>query len=252
MRTLLLSLSITLLAQLVQAETHRNTIQLDSKNTLTLRGPIGSESVLALQLRLIKLDLERGKRDYPIYLVVDSPGGSIVDGKDFIEFAQTIKNLHTVTLFAASMASAIVESLPGRRYITANGVLMFHRAAGGFQGTFEVGEVESQLAFAKAVVLSLEKVNAARMEMSLEDYKARAVYEWWIYGEDSLSAKAADEVVMVQCSDELIDSRETLALQTMFGYSMLEFSKCPLLRSPMPSKLEVEEETDNDMPEKGE
>ena len=65
-----------------------------------------------------------------IYIVVNSPGGSVTAGMKFITFANGIDNVKTITITAISMGSAIVEALPGERLIVPNATFMFHRAAG--------------------------------------------------------------------------------------------------------------------------
>lgn len=208
-------------------------INLDLNNTVNFRGVVDSVSVTKAILELSELDTLRGSKDYPLYLVLDTPGGSIEDGNDFIQFAKTIKNLHTVSIFAASMGSAIVEALPGDRFITQNGTLMFHRARGGFRGQFNDGEVEQQLAFWKSVVTSMEQENANRMGISLEDYKQKVVNEWWIYGKDAVNQNAADKVVSLKCSKELIEAEEVVPVQ-LFVFSVdAIYSKCPLLRNAL-------------------
>ncbi len=205
-------------------------IPLTTTNTVAIRDEINSESVATAEAEIIKLALNRKLVSEPIYLVIDSPGGSITDGEDFIQFAKTVPNLHTVTLFAASMASAIVESLPGRRYVTENGTLMFHRAKGGFSGQFETGEVESRLDWAKQIVRLLETRNASRMCLSLPAYKEKVVNEYWLYGANAVSQKVADEVVDVVCSRELVLGKDIFDVNFMGMRFKVSQSKCPLLK----------------------
>jgi ATP-dependent protease ClpP protease subunit len=106
------------------------TIQLNTTNTVNFRGPVEWDSVTKVKMELYKKLKERGKKHYPIYIVLDSPGGSIAAGEAFIEFAKMYSNVHTISIFSASMASAIVEALPGKRYVLSTGVFMFHRARG--------------------------------------------------------------------------------------------------------------------------
>lgn len=208
-------------------------VVLTSANTVVLRGRIDFRSTQAAQLQLIKVAMQRGLRTYPLYLVLDSPGGSIDAGLGFIEFAKTIKNLHTISIFSASMASSIVEALPGKRYVTNNGLLMFHRASGGFQGQFENGEVESQLIAAKQMVRGMEGISAARMKVSLETYKAMVVNELWLGADNAVLYRAADSKVDIYCSADLINSKLAQVVVTPFGAFELSFSVCPLLRMPL-------------------
>lgn len=134
---------IALLSLIVTSQVYATprTVLLRTDNTVYLQGEVSSRSMTDIQNNLLDLVLLRQKsgKSYPIYLVLDSPGGSIVAGEDFIQFAKTLKNVETITFFAASMASAIVEALPGNRLVVESGTMMFHRAAGGFQGQFENG-----------------------------------------------------------------------------------------------------------------
>lgn len=235
-----LLLAIALAPTLVTAQVASyEKIVLTPKNAVTIRGPIDSGSVQKAMFELAVAVSRRSKLQEPIYLVLDSPGGSIEDGLAFIEFAKTIPNLHTISIFSASMASAIVEQLPGKRFITNNGYLMFHRARGGFQGQFEDGEVESRLGMAKQLVRRIEQVNANRMLMALPDYKRLVINELWLDSEQALLYRAADKVADIYCSQSLIDSRDQIHISVFMFSITLVFSNCPLFRSPLEDKKNV-------------
>ena len=223
-----------LLLVLFCATSQARVVNLTTANTVNFRGPVDWESITAVQMRLIKAIKDRGKAKYPIYLVVDSPGGSIAAGESFIEFARTLPNIQTISLFAASMGSAIVEALPGKRLITPSGIMMFHRAKGTFRGQFEEGEVEAQLKFWQMMVRSMEQRNATRMNMKLEQYKARVKDEWWSRGWNAYNDNMVDEVVTIKCSSALIDKTETGVVRSLFGPSTAVFSACPLIQNPLP------------------
>lgn len=222
---------------LAQAKTTPNEqVHLNSRNTVTFRGVVDESSTIQVQLDLVRKVKARGAQGYPIYLVLDTPGGDVSAGLQFIEVAKTIENLKTITIFAASMGSAIAEGIPGNRLITNNGVLMFHRAAGRVGGQFEVGEMETRLNDAKLMVRNMEQTNADRIGITLADYKARVVNEWWLQAKEALSIHAADKVVDIVCSIELIDSRTTATVESIFGSSTLDYSGCPTFRYPVPNK----------------
>lgn len=218
------------------ASEDRRALQLTTGNTVTIRGTIDFESITDAQLKLAELVAVRGKKQYTIYVVLDSPGGIIDAGEDFIQFAKRIPNVDTISIFAASMAAAITEAMPGKRYALDSSILMFHRAKGGFKGQFETGEVEAELALSKAIVLRMETRNAKRLGISLEDYKAKVVNEYWVYSEAAIKDKVVDEIVDIECSQQLIDSRELVIQETMFGVSEFQFSGCPLFRNPLREK----------------
>jgi len=208
-------------------------ITLTPSNSVTLRGEITQESVDKAVTEVLLLDSKRTFTT-PIYLVLDSPGGDISAGESLIEALKTVQNLNTVTIFAASMASAIVEALPGRRYIIESGMLMFHRARGGFQGQFETGELETRLTMAKQEVLRLERRNAKRLGLKLEEYKAKIQNEMWIQAENSIEQKAADKIVALKCSRDLLKVSETMTMNLGIFSIKFKVSKCPLIKSGTP------------------
>ncbi len=218
----------------IAAQAKSKEITLTTSSTVVARGVILPASTIMWQLAIKRVVTQRGNRDYPIYLVLDSPGGSVDAGLSFIEFAKTIKNMHTITIFAASMGSAIVEHLPGTRYISENGVLMFHRASGTFQGQFEDGEVESVLNFWKLRIRQLELKTAKRLKMPLADYKKKAKDEWWLTAGQSIHKKAADQTVNIKCTARLINKKEHIISRARFFDVAQSFSGCPLFRSPLP------------------
>lgn len=239
MKLILNFLLATMLTIPALAEVNR-TILLTPENTITIRGVIEESSMVQAQMKLSELSKLRGMDNYPIYIVLDSPGGSIIDGEDFIQFATTFRNVHTITIFAASMASAIVQAIPGKRLIVNRGEQMFHRAKGQFRGQFETGEVESRLLRAKALVRHLETRNAKRMGLSIEIYKNLVVNELWLYGDENVSRKASDEVVRIVCDRPLIDERESVSVRALFGSMSMIFSGCPLIRNPVPETEDEE------------
>jgi ATP-dependent protease ClpP protease subunit len=207
-------------------------VKLGLRNTVVLRGEINDKTAQVAALELIALNGARLNRDYPIYLVLDSPGGSIEAGENLIEIIKSIKNIKTITLFAASMASAIVEANPGDRLILDDGILMFHRAKGGVQGQFETGEMETRLDFYKRFVRRMEQRSANRMHLSLSDYKAKIKDELWLTASESLLKGAADEIVTVSCTQGLIDKTQHMTVDVIIFKVELDFSGCPLLKSP--------------------
>lgn len=181
----------------------KQVLSLNEENTVILNGPVSAESVKEVirELRLKDKSLP-GKE--PIYLLLNTPGGSVFDGMDLVSAAESLNRpIHTVTIFAASMGFVIAQHL-GTRYILQNGILMSHRMKTGM-GAGEVGgELDEALAFAKAVSREINIVCAQRMSMEVEAYERRVSDEWWLYGQHAVNNKAADEVITISCSDGLI------------------------------------------------
>jgi ATP-dependent protease ClpP protease subunit len=236
LRYVLIFLYSVLFGFLVGRTIFAEELRLNSLNTVTFRGAVSAESTTEVLVKLHAAVGTRGSKNYPIYLVLDSPGGGVQSGLSFIDAVKPIKNLRTVTIFAASMASAIVQAIDGSRLITPAGLMMFHRAAGTVSGQFETGELESQLQLAKEMVRRMERINASRLGITLEAYKAKVVNEYWLLAEQAIADKAADKVVDISCSQELVDRRETGQECSFFGCVDVTYSACPSLRFPLSVK----------------
>ena len=136
-------------------------IILEKANTVVFRGEVTNRSVANAQFQIQQAarNLPKGK---PIYLVLDTPGGSVFAGLNLIDFVKGLdREVHTISLFAASMGFQFVQNF-NKRYVAPNGVLMSHRAAGGVKGQFD-GELEQRYAMIKRIIDKLDTI-ASRVE----------------------------------------------------------------------------------------
>lgn len=211
-------------------------IQLGSKNSLVLRGVIMEESVASIQKKLLDMSASLSPSD-TIYLVLDSPGGSVPDGQQLIDTIQGLpQKVKTISIFAASMAFQIVQNLD-ERMVTPSGTLMSHRAKiGGMAGEIGSdgkGELFSELNWLIEGLKKLDHQAASRMQMSDSAYLDLIRDEYWVSGTKALKDHAADRVVLLRCNKDLIEGSDTIMLRTIFGNVRLEFSRCPMIQAPV-------------------
>lgn len=205
-------------------------IELTENNHVLFKGVVNAKSVAEASRALLKLSFKTKPGD-KIYLVIDSPGGSIIDGLDFVQlFISIPRDVECVAIKAHSMAHHFLQACPGKRFGIRNMVSMAHRASGTFEGSFNKGEIEDQLEFWTGIVQSMEQVNADRMKLTLEEYQAKAKDEYWCHGKSCIKKNFVDEITQVTCSKELIESSTTETVHTFFGRFTVSYSKCPLLR----------------------
>jgi len=212
----------------------RTKIILEASNTISFNQKFSMSYISKIQSEILEKNsnLEKG---LPLYLVLNTPGGSVTAGNSLIDFIKALdREVHTITLFAASMGYHVVQSL-NTRYITNSGELMSHRASiGGLSGQIE-GEVEVRLNYVKRIVNLLDKNAAKRVGKTLSKYKNSIRDELWLVGQESVDKGHADEVADVTCGSSLKGTR-VQQMRTTFGNLNLEFSNCPLIRYPISVK----------------
>ncbi len=226
-----------------ESTTLAEVVLLTEKNTLVFRGPVTARSVAAFQKLIFDKSNTLAKDDV-IYLVIDSPGGSVIDGNMLIDSIRGLpQKVKTITLFSASMAFQIVQNLD-ERLITPSGILMSHRASGGFEGEFGgdgQGELITRLKWILKILKASDDNAASRMGMSVTDYQSIIRDEYWVTGSDAVADKAADRMVLLRCSEELINGTEVVELRGFMGSAILTYSTCPIIAYPIKIEVSFEE-----------
>lgn len=230
MKKFLLTTSLFLVS-LLAFGTEAKTIELTEDNTIVMNKEFKMESVSTVLSKAFELSNKNPNMD--LYLIMDSPGGSIIAGMNLLEGLKALPNkVHTISFYSASMGYQTVQNL-GTRYITPYGILMSHRAKlGGLSGQIP-GELDTRLKFYKDLIKQLDITTAKRVGMKLEDYSKLIHDEYWIIGNDAVESGHADEVVNVKCSNKLTKETFVEVYRSLFGDFDIEWSKCPVIRFPV-------------------
>jgi ATP-dependent Clp protease protease subunit len=206
------------------------TITLNDQNTINFNEDFNAMSVAKKQLELFNLAATSQEKD--LYIVMYTPGGSVSAGSLFIDTARALgKNIHTITIFSASMGYHTVQGL-GKRYILPSGVLMSHRARiSGLSGQFP-GELNQRIDLLMKSTEELDKIAASRVGLNLNEYKSLIHDELWLTGIDAVKKGHADEVISAKC-DSSLDGSDYHTVNTIFGPVKVEYAKCPLIVGPI-------------------
>lgn len=231
--TRLLKSMLLLLTLSFQGCASKETIELTPNNTINLRGEISESSLGKVINEYLKLSKQNNGEK--IYIVVNSPGGDVIAGLEFLRFMKTTKNTTLVCLQCISMAHVIFQILPSERLVVSDNTMMAHRARGGISGQLNDGELESRLSNIKAILSDMERQVAERIGISIEEYKQKINNEWWTYGEQSVKEHVADRVVDLKCSQELLEKTEESLVPFIFGSIKVKFYACPLISTPAES-----------------
>lgn len=233
---------ILLIALMFSGHLAAKTITLNESNTIILNTEINSSTVAQVQVKAMELSSKNPEQE--LFLVLNSPGGSVTAGALMIDTLNSLPNrIHTVSLFAASMAYQTVQSL-GIRYVLNSSTLMSHRAyLGGVKGTFE--QLDSIISLFKNHVANFERVASKRIGMSLVDYKKLIHDDYWVTGFDSVEKGHADAIATVICGKTL-QGTYVREYRTMFGNYDVTFSKCPLIQGYLKIKAQNGTEYSNE------
>ena len=234
-----------LLLLFISTTTFGRSIVLNETNTLVLNTYVDSEPVSNLIQNALELDAKYPTSG-PIYLVLNTGGGSIESGINLITALKTLKRkVHTIVIHAYSMGFAITQGL-GKRYILEYGDLMQHNARGEFKGEFP-GQVNNRLDFWMRKVEKLDRVVALRSGKSVKELRAMFDNEYWCTGSDCVKQKFADEVVTVSCDHTLsgtTDVVEKFPLGISEGKLVAvsfttTYSRCPLVAEPLKTSVSL-------------
>jgi ATP-dependent Clp protease, protease subunit len=231
---LLLAISFTSCAgtdkKLVEVPTEH--ITLTSSNLVWINTQIDDGSVSKAITELAELD--KLQTTEPVYLFLETPGGSIDAGMSLIEFTKGMKRpVHSIVKQAASMGFIINMYLP-KRYILSSGTLMSHRAKAGIQGQV-YGELETRLEALHDYLTLIESHVAKRMGVSLTDYRTLVREEFYATGADAINHKVSDVIAEVSCDSTLDpkpkskEVKRTITLEELFtGRFAEDLRRCPM------------------------
>jgi ATP-dependent protease ClpP protease subunit len=208
-------------------------VELTDDNYILFTGQVTDESVAKAQIKLAQLSKKLGRNDV-IYLVLDTPGGSVPAGNLFIDFAKSLpQKIKPICLFCASMGYHMFQSFD-ERIVYRSSTLMSHRASlGGISGEFP-GELETRLEAIRSVLNQMDDVAAARVGLSRKAYQDLIHDELWLDGASAVRTKHADRVAQIRCSEDIAaDTRSEIVNTMLFGPVEAIFSKCPLISGPI-------------------
>lgn len=207
-------------------------ITLTSENTVSLFGPVDRSSIGAVMHELNKL-AQTGNPNDPIYLILNTPGGSVMSGLELIDFMNTLRRpVHSVAIFAASMGFHILQNSPVR-YVTKYATVMSHRAAGGFQGDIPQ-QVNSRLNHVIQLVDKMDEqaVSRTKGKIDKKTYLELIRDEYWVVGSNTIKDGFADQQVSLKCDESLNGITEKNFSAGPF-LIRAKVSKCPLLTAPI-------------------
>lgn len=212
-------------------------ILLTSENTVSLLGPVDDQSISELMQDLNKVSQTGNKKD-PIFLVLNTPGGSVFAGLELMQYVNTLRRpVHVVANYAASMGFHILQNSP-KRYVTKFATIMSHRASGGFRGEIPQ-QITSRLNHIIDLVTKMDEevIKRTNGKHTKESYTELIRDEYYAVGSNAVSDGFADEVVTLKCDDSL-NTVKNVTINVLFFQIEAQISNCPLITMPVAKKPE--------------
>ncbi len=168
-------------------------ITVDNNQVIRLTGEVGPETRNIIP-QIDKLNDDTSVSE--IYLLIDSPGGSIADGAKIVSAIEASpKPIYTVCVgMCASMAS-IIHQYGKTRFMTDRSMLMFHDASGTVQGHF--AQMRTRLAFIDRLFLKMITFAAVRSGADPKEFIINLDRESWVDAEDSTQRHLNDGLVYI-------------------------------------------------------
>lgn len=208
----------------------KKVIVLTDKNTITLDEKFTEVTTSQVQDKAFKMC--HNNPGSTIYLVLNTPGGSIDAGMGMIHSLNALDcTFHTISIYAASMGYITAQHL-GKRYVLPHGILMSHKASvGGIGGTI-TGSAEVVLNHIKRQIDEIDKTVSERIGMSVQAYRDLIANDLYLTAEEAVSGNHADEIVYARCDKSLMKETEK-TVNTFFGQVKIKTSACPLVNGAL-------------------
>lgn len=166
-------------------------LELDESNSVRLTDPINQRSVAKTLNALERL---RRSGATEVYLLIDSPGGGVVEGNRLVGYIEASPvPINTVCMAICASMGAHIHQAGAKRLMTSKAILMFHPASGGSQGTVE--GMHSQIEMFQRYMDRMDAKAAQRAKMDYDKFKLLVLKEYWIETQDAVANNLTDGVV---------------------------------------------------------
>ena len=176
-------------------EVRRYRLHINPERTVVLKGPVKQHNVVAI-MDSMKEMAEISPET--IFLIINSPGGSVVDGFELINLIKTLRHTKGIRTYCAIESEAFsMASLIGlychKTFAQKYSSIMFHDAAYGVSGLAFL--VKKRVEFMDKYLNMLHEDAAKQMGISLDSYKAKTQHEWWMTAEEAAQFGIVDGVL---------------------------------------------------------
>lgn len=173
----------------------KSLVNVNQNRILLLTSNVTPESVNPLVSEI--KNLAKNPKE-PIYLVIDSNGGSLDAGQKLIDTMRGAKSAHglktiCIVIDDAFSMAAVISAYCHQTFMMPNSALMFHEAAYGIQAPASI--IESYVKFNKKFLGGFEKRLAKQLGITYEKYVELRRDELWLTADEAVEQGFADGLI---------------------------------------------------------
>lgn len=158
----------------------------------------GINDGLANQIIAVMLYLDSEDSTKPIYLYINSPGGSVTAGMAIYDTMQHVKS-EVVTIcvgIAASMGAFLLAAgAPGKRLALPHSRIMIHQPMGGVQGSQQASDIEIEAREILRIRQQLNEILAAHTHQTVERIAKDTDRDYFMSAEEAKEYGIVDRVI---------------------------------------------------------
>lgn len=164
-----------------------------NSDVVVLSTTIDQKSADAVILRIHQLQMMN--KSSPIYFLIDSGGGEIVEGGRIIDAMNASKRpVFTVVVGSAGSMAAFVHSYGVKRFMLPNSELMYHNTSWSFAG--EVTKMVSRANHLTRIQRELNNNIVSRSNVTIEELMVRESDEWWVGSQEAIARGLVDDTII--------------------------------------------------------
>jgi ATP-dependent Clp protease protease subunit len=162
-----------------------------SQRLIEVSGGIGFESMKKAQKSVLEL---AAQGDEPIWVRINSPGGSVDAGLILIDTMKAVKApIHCIVESSAYSMAAIILTFCDKRFGMKHATFMLHEASYGTAG--EDPSNRSKIDFLTSYLDRLHLEIAKNIGMDAKKYRARIRDAWWMLSDEAKAIGLVDEII---------------------------------------------------------
>ncbi len=162
-----------------------------SQRVIEIAGGISFELMKKAQRELLDF---ASQGDEPVWLRINSPGGSVDAGLILVDTMKAVKApVYCIVESAAYSMAAIILTYCDKRYGLPHATYMLHEASYGTAG--EDPQNRSKLDFLTKYLDRMHEEIAKNIKMDVKKYRARIRDAWWMLSDEAKSIGLIEEIL---------------------------------------------------------